>query len=126
MVHRIERARETLKEARVLAENGCWMGCLNRTYYASFYAVNALLLTHDLSSAKHTGVRSLFNANFVQPGLVSKESGQLFNALFSSRMEIDYDDLITIDETEVRIYLESAHRFLDEIENLTRQQLESQ
>lgn len=123
--YRLERAQVTLDEARVLAENESWAGCLNRTYYACFYAVNALLLAHGLSSAKHSGVRSLFNKDFVNTGTVSRESGALYNHLFTNRMDSDYEDLIAVDPEDVTSAFEAAAGFLHEIERLTRQQLEA-
>ncbi|NUM55271.1 MAG: HEPN domain-containing protein [Candidatus Hydrogenedentes bacterium] len=95
--YRLERAHATLDEARVLVENKSWAGCLNRTYYACFYAVNALLLAHGLSSAKHSGVRSLFNRDFVNTGIVPRECGALYNHLSANRMDSDYEDLIVVD-----------------------------
>lgn len=71
MRYRLERARETLVEADLMAQTGHWNGCVNRLYYACFYAVTALLLRHDLSAGKHTGVRSLFNRHFVRTGVMS-------------------------------------------------------
>jgi len=50
--YRMARARETLAEADLMAQSGHWHGCVNRLYYACFYAVTALLLRHDLSAGK--------------------------------------------------------------------------
>jgi uncharacterized protein len=53
ITYRIERARETLTDARLLADAGRWNSCINRLYYASFYIVNALLSeTHKITSPK--------------------------------------------------------------------------
>ena len=41
--YRIERAKESLDESIILSETGHWNTVANRLYYASFYAVNALL-----------------------------------------------------------------------------------
>ena len=46
--YRIERARDTLVEADLMAEAGHWNACVNRLYYVCFYAVTALLLKHGL------------------------------------------------------------------------------
>ncbi|MDO8585606.1 MAG: HEPN domain-containing protein [Armatimonadota bacterium] len=59
--HRLQRAREALAEASALLDVGFTTGVVNRTYYACSYAVNALLLSKGLSSAKHSGVLSLFS-----------------------------------------------------------------
>lgn len=52
MRHRIERADETLEDARILANAKRWKTCVNRLYYACFYAVSALLIQQGLSSSK--------------------------------------------------------------------------
>lgn len=63
--YRLQRAKETLQDANLLFENGKLPSAVNRIYYAMFYAVNALLLTKGLSSAKHSGVLSLVTASFL-------------------------------------------------------------
>jgi uncharacterized protein (UPF0332 family) len=70
--HRITRAHQTLEDARVLAKAGRWNACVNRLYYACFYAVSALLIMDGLSSSKHAGVRSLFNKQYVKTGKIPK------------------------------------------------------
>jgi uncharacterized protein (UPF0332 family) len=59
--YRLRRSRETLQDARILAHASRWNPCVNRLYYACFYAVSALLIQHGLSSSKHAGIRGLFN-----------------------------------------------------------------
>ena len=73
VLYRMTRANETLEDARILANAGRWNACVNRLYYACFYAVSALLVRHGLSSSKHTGVRSLFNRHYVKTGKVPKD-----------------------------------------------------
>lgn len=48
--HRLRRAYEALEDAHILAREDRWNPCVNRLYYACFYAVSALLLRHNLSS----------------------------------------------------------------------------
>jgi uncharacterized protein (UPF0332 family) len=36
--YRLEQAKETLREADILAREGMWHGVINRAYYAMFYA----------------------------------------------------------------------------------------
>ncbi len=102
VIYRLERARESLEEAKILLERGYANTYVNRLYYACFYAVSALLLTRGLSSAKHSGIRSLFHQNFVKSGLVDIELGQLYDRLFDNRQKGDYADLVRFDLNEVR------------------------
>jgi len=116
--YRLGRARESLEEARLLAANSHWNTCINRLYYACFYAVNALLLTKGLSSARHAGVRALFNQHFVKQGAVSKELAACYNDLFESRQETDYEDLFQFDPKAVPPLVEQAKSFVKAISRL--------
>ena len=53
--YRLDRAQESLDDARLLAEAERWNACVNRLYYSCFYAVSALLVRDGLSSSRHMG-----------------------------------------------------------------------
>lgn len=48
--YRISRSRETLLEAETMLQSGFLNGSINRTYYACYYAISALLLKHDIKT----------------------------------------------------------------------------
>ncbi len=100
--YRIERAWESLEEAKILLEQGYANTFVNRLYYACFYAVSSLLLTKGLFSAKHSGIRSLFHQNFVKAGIIDTELAQLYDRLFDNRQKADYADLFRFNLDEVR------------------------
>jgi uncharacterized protein (UPF0332 family) len=83
ITYRRDRSRESLAEAKLLLEQGHTNTFVNRLYYAGFYAVSALLLCRDLSSSKHSGLRSLFHQNFVKTGAISAELGKIYDNRFS-------------------------------------------
>jgi len=113
--YRLERAQETLEDARILAISERWNACVNRLYYACFYAVSALLIKEGYSSSKHTGVRSLFNLHFVKTGVVPKELARIYNDLFERRQESDYTDFITFKESQVQPLIPQAEEFVERI-----------
>jgi len=118
IAHRLTRAYETLEEARMMAVAERWNAAVNRLYYACFYAVSALLLTKDLQSPKHTGIRGLFSTHFVRTGLFPKELAVLYNSLFDTRNESDYEDFFNADPAEVLPWLEKTPVFLDQIKQM--------
>ena len=118
VAYRLQRSREALQEARLLAEHGHANAAVNRLYYACFYTVSALLLSRGLSSAKHSGVRSLFGHHFVRTGLVSKELGAFYNDLFEYRQESDYEDFYLVDPQLLPGWLAQAQEFLEAIAKL--------
>lgn len=73
--YRLDRAFESIDEAKLLLQNGHFHSSVNRLYYACFYAVSGLLLTAELSSTKHSGTIALFERHWVNTGKVSKELG---------------------------------------------------
>ena len=121
-VYRLRRARETFEEALVLANTEHWPGCTNRLYYACFYVVWALLLANGLTTKKHSGVRSLFNKNFIKNGRLNTDFGDLYSDLYESRMENDYE-AENIEPGRVRAWLEQVPVFLNEVEMLALQTL---
>ena len=118
IAYRKERAFETFEEALILAEKDKWNACVNRLYYACFYAVSALLLKHEYSSAKHTGVRSLFNKYFVKKGLIPKKIALIYNLLFERRQEGDYKDFIKFKKIDVLPWISDTKSFLSVIEKI--------
>jgi uncharacterized protein (UPF0332 family) len=113
--YRVSRALESLSEAKILADSSHWNACVNRLYYACFYAVSALLVLHQMKSKKHAGIRSLFNLHFVKTGIISLESARIYNDLFERRQEGDYEDFFVFNESEAKPWVEDAISFVDNL-----------
>lgn len=110
--YRIERAWETLEEARLMAKDNHWNACANRLYYACFYAVTALLLTRELSSAKYSGTRALFNQHFGKPGLFPRELAVFYNTLCDFHQKCDYEDHVRANAELLMPKLSKAEEFV--------------
>lgn len=123
VTYRLERARESLEEAKILLEQGYANTFVNRLYYACFYAVSSLLLTKELFSAKHSRIRSLFHQNFVKVGMVNTELGQLYDRLFDNRQKADYADLFRFNPDEVRYWYDEVKKFVEFIENIIKKEM---
>jgi uncharacterized protein (UPF0332 family) len=123
--YRLERAKESMGDAKQLFENGSLHSVVNRIYYAMFYSVIALLLTRHLSS-KHSGVRALFNREFVNKGKLDKDSGRFYSEIFEKRQKGDYKDLVEFKREEVEIWLKKGEMFVKKIEKLTLKTMEEQ
>ena len=116
--YRLGRAHQGIEEAKLMLEAGHVNACVNRLYYACFYAVSALLLTRNISTSKHSYVRSLLHRDYIKPGQVSEEMGDHYNLLFDSRQKGDYEDLVVFDVNEVRSWIEPTKSFIDHIAGL--------
>jgi uncharacterized protein (UPF0332 family) len=115
VAYRLQRARESLEDARILADAKRWNPSVNRLYYACFYAVSALLAQRGLSSSRHAGVRALFNQHFVNTGKIAKDEARIYNDLFERRQEGDYVDFVRFDESQVRAWMPRAETFVERV-----------
>ena len=116
--YRMERARESLDDAKMTLEAGRIYTCVNRLYYACFYAVSALLLTRGLSTSKHGYLRSLLHREFVKKGLMPKDLGTHFDLLFDNRHKGDYEDFVKFEAEDVAGWLKPTDEFVDHIDQL--------
>jgi len=97
ILHRIKRARETYHDAIYLYGVGSINSCVNRLYYAAFYATLALLL---------------------DKGIVPKETAKIFGILSDYRHKGDYDDLFEFDREVVDRLLMPVKEYIDIVESL--------
>lgn len=118
--YRMERARETIDEARILFDAGKINAYVNRLYYSCFYAVSALLLTRGFSTSKHGYLRSLMHREFVKTGVVPGELGAHFDRLFNSRQKGDYADFIRFKAEDVAHWLKPTEEFVAFIDRLLK------
>ena len=116
--YRIERAYETLKEAKYNSDGGFYHASINRMYYACFYAVIALLLKYDISTQTHQGARAMLGLHFVSKGILSKENGKTFHDLFEKRHSGDYDDFVFCDQEMADELYPKAVKFIDDVKTL--------
>lgn len=114
--YRLERAKETLEDAKLLAEKQRWNSAINRLYYAAYYAVIALLLKENITSTTHNGAKTKFSEYFIKTGLYPTEFGRIYSQLFTWRQKGDYADLFDFTEEKVTPYFEPVEKLIELIE----------
>lgn len=100
VIHRLQRARQTMAEAENAASGHFYNAAVNRLYYAAYYAASALMLCYDIKCTSHAGLKSMLNLHFVSTGRLKRQHGKTFSILFESRQSGDYDDFIYYDEDD--------------------------
>ncbi len=112
---RLEKAENTFIEGDQLLKLELYHGAINRFYYAAFHAARALLAVKRLDSAKHSGIISLFNREFVKTKTISKNASKTLSMLFALRSEADYDDFRSFDHEEVIEARTAVRTLIDEV-----------
>lgn len=109
---RMEQAEQSLRAARMLLENDMARDSVNRSYYAMFYALLALLVTRSLGTSKHPGAIKLFDREFVLTGLFAKEHSRNLHQVFELRLRHDYRDTPHVPPDAAEEALAAAEEFV--------------
>jgi len=110
--HNLQKADDSIVQAKALLNIKQHFGAGNRAYYAIFYAALAILLTKDLGSSKHSGVLSLFDREFVKTNEVDRKWSKLFHDAFVLRATGDYAKLADITVQQGTTMIQNAEEFV--------------
>lgn len=86
---------------------------VNRAYYAFFYAASALLLTRDVTRAKHSGVMAAFREHFVRSGIFTSQESRSYGEAFELRTITDYEMMGRADKSQAESIVAYAHHFVE-------------
>lgn len=114
-VYRINSALETLEVVRVCIESKHYKDAINRSYYASFYAIKAVLAMEGTDFKRHKDVIAYFNKNYVATGHFDKSLGRMLANLQQTRETSDYDDFFIASREEAEIQCESTENIIEAV-----------
>lgn len=113
--HESRKARQTFAQAETLRRDGYWDGVANRLYYASFHAVNALLIHDGHSVRTHHGASALFRQLYVKTGILPVEVSEHYSILQTMRDKADYNCSFDATEQLVEPLIEPTRRLMETV-----------
>ena len=117
--HKLGKAVATIDDIRFLIDNDKLAIDVNRIYYAVFYALSALALKHQFSTARHQQLIGWFNREFIKEKRVDKKYGEILNRAFEKRSKGDYDDFVEFSKEELEQLLQDTISFVEKIKELS-------
>lgn len=101
----LKKSRDSLRAARMLLQEEMHDFSASRSYYAMFYAAQALLLSKELSFSKHSAVIAAFGREFAKPEIVPVELHRYLIEAQEDRNVGDYGigPGITLEEAQEQI-----------------------
>ena len=115
---RLNNARQTLEDVKVIVSNKLWTAAANRLYYACYYAASALIVKFGFEAKTHAGIIRLLGLNFISKHLINDELGDMYYKLFTLRQKGDYDDWTVVKEPDIIPLIEPAEEFIGAIEQI--------
>ena len=117
ITYRLEQADDALEQANLLYTHGHKNGAINRTYYAMFYAVQALIVKRGIDISKHGGVIAFFDRYIVKEQKVDKNFSKWLHWLFDLRQDADYGTTFSPTDDQTKEAIAFANKFISEIKN---------
>ena len=91
-IYRMRSAIETLGVSALCLESQHYKDSINRSYYAAFYAVKAVLALEEVDFKRHKDAVAYFNKTYGATSIFPRELGKKLGRLKQERETSDYDD----------------------------------
>lgn len=83
--YRMKNSEDSLTVAEDCLEKGLYRDAINRSYYAAFYAIKALLALEEVDFKKHMDVVAYFNRTYAATEKIPREIGRKLARLQQKR-----------------------------------------
>ena len=113
----MQRVARAIKSVELLLKEGDFDSSVSRSYYALFYATEAVLLTKELKFSSHKSVITLFGEHFLKTGTFKPEMGRRLSKTFEKRLIGDYSFEPQVTMKDTKETLNWAREFVKDIRN---------
>ena len=113
--YRIAEAEDSLKVAAHCLKEGLYKDSINRSYYAAFYAVKAILALSTVDFKRHKDVMGYFNKEYVAKEIFPREIGRKLGTLQRVREKSDYDDFYLASREKAEEQFQTAELVIGEV-----------
>lgn len=108
----LAKAEQSIGAAELLLKDGYVDFAASRSYYAMFYAIEAVLLSRDLSYSKHSAVIAAFGKEFVKTGSFDSCFHRYLLDAFDLRNAGDYGIMHAVGEDQAKRVINEARELL--------------
>ena len=112
--YRIEKALKCIGTAKENVGYNDYESAANRSYYAMFHSVRAILALEGIDFKSHMQVIGYFRKQYIKSGEFGVECSDYLGEAFSIRGKSDYEDYYVISKKEVLQQIENAEKFYKE------------
>ena len=108
----LNKARETLRAAKLLAANNLLDSAASRAYYMMFHLAGALLLGKGLSFSKHGSLLAAFGLHLIKTGEIEAKFHRYLIDAQDNRIKGDYGAQSNLTQPQVETMIVQAEEFL--------------
>ena len=112
----LDKARTSLKTAKLLLDNDLYDGCISDSFYAVLHASDAALAAKGFVAKSHDGTEMLFGQYFFKTNLVDEQFRGLFNHIHKARIQAEYKYDVKFTREDATYWFERTRAFVTVIE----------
>lgn len=120
----LKKAQKYLQSAAVLLELEDFDSCASRSYFAMFYAAQAMLRQSGYSTSSNHGIRSGFSALYVDSGRLPERAREAIERGAVLQEIGDYGGEFLVSREEAEWVLQESEAFVNSIARLVAAQTE--
>ena len=124
--YRMDKAWNCLSASQRDLANEDYASSANRSYYAIFHGIRAVLALDELDFKKHSAVIAKFRELYIKTGLFDTAFSRTIGEAFDLRTDCDYEDFYLVTKQEVEDQLENARVFLDAVQKYVDEKIPMQ
>ena len=109
---RLDLALNCLNTAKVNRDIGDYRAAANRSYYAIFHAMRAVLALDEVDMSKHSGIMAEFRKRYLKTEILDRKLSATISQAFEVRNASDYDDFYIVSREDVDLQIDKAIQFI--------------
>ncbi len=114
--YRLEKAKQDMETADITLKHNKLAQSVNRSYYAIFHALRALLAYDKFDSKKHSSIIGYFNKEYIAGGKIEQDYYKIIAGAFDIRTKCDYQDFYVVSKEDAKKQLINEEKFIYMIE----------
>jgi len=116
----LQKSRHAIKVSQHLLVQGYPSDAASKSYYAMFYAAQALLKSANIDVVKHSAVESAIGYHFVKTGNMDPKYHRMLIDARKLREVADYDTQEEIVRPQAAVKIQEAKDFLQLVQKILR------
>jgi len=112
---RFDHARDCLHTAKVNRKYNDYRAAANRSYYAIFHSMRAVLALEEVDMSKHSGVMAEFRKRYLKTEILDRKLSAIITQAFEVRNASDYDDFYIVAKEDVDLQIDNALTFMQAV-----------
>jgi uncharacterized protein (UPF0332 family) len=122
-IHRLKVAREDLETAKDDFSGNHFRAANNRSYYAIYHTITAVLALEQVAFKKHKDTIAYFNKEYIKSEKFPRMLGRQISRAQEIRHASDYDEFYIASNEEAQEQIDTAEALVNVVEQYIKNQV---